>query len=106
MNYYDNIIQLSAPNGVIKDKQIKPRKAEPLFVRGAQRWNAHSILPWSSACGSLFEGPKMQCIFVEPGGSLPSAKAETNKKGPALRSLYLFVVPRGGIEPPTRGFSI
>ena len=77
----------SLPSANAETNKKRPHFVEPFFVRGAQGRNARSILPWSSAFGSLFEGPKMQCILVEPGGSLPSAKAETNKKGPTSWSL-------------------
>jgi len=45
---------------------------------------------------------KRQQVVVTGGGGV----ARHHKKGPALLSEAFCMVPGGGIEPPTRGFSI
>ncbi len=41
---------------------------------------------------------------LDPGGGFPLGSR--NEKGPSKKGPFLFLVARGGIEPPTRGFSI
>src|SRR5690606_27429837 len=83
----------------------KPRSVALLDVWQTRR-NARPI-PGTRPKGPPSGRPKMLLAFLSNrGGSHPPSGVHKTKGPFFRRGLLFYMVPRGGIEPPTRGFSI